>query len=299
MSLEKTTAIILRVVEFSETSCIVTMMTREYGKVTAMAKGARRPKSPFEAALDVLAVCRIVFLKKSSGAMDLLTEARLERRFRAGSFSLNRLYAGYYVGELLNLLTDDADPHPDLFDLAIETIEAIDTPDTTESGETEILDNMILDFELASLHCLGHLPMLTQCVGCGKEKTAHSRVSFGMNSGGILCSKCRAGKRNVVSLSASGYTFLLNRTWGIQKQQLKQLKENESGCMAVHEGNSVVYQLQPDSPEDETSSDSSSDTPIREVRSLVRTYMTHLIGYPPRMQKFLNLGARHYVANQG
>ena len=122
MSLEKTTAIVLRVVEFSETSCIVTMMTREYGKITVMAKGARRPKSPFEAALDVLSVCRIVFIKKHSATMDLLTEAKLERRFRAAASSLDRLYAGYYVAELLKLLTDDADPHPDLFDLAIRTI---------------------------------------------------------------------------------------------------------------------------------------------------------------------------------
>ena len=50
-----------------------------------MAKGARRPKSPFEAALDVLALCRIVFLNKNSDAMGLLTEAKLERRFRSAT----------------------------------------------------------------------------------------------------------------------------------------------------------------------------------------------------------------------
>ena len=47
-----------------------------------LAKGARRPKGPFESALDLLSLCRIVFLRKSSDALDLLTEARLERRFR-------------------------------------------------------------------------------------------------------------------------------------------------------------------------------------------------------------------------
>ena len=82
MAAEKTDAIVLRVIDFSETSCVVTLMTRDFGKITALAKGARRRKSPFEAALDLLSVCRIVFLRKTSGAMDLLTEAKLQRRFR-------------------------------------------------------------------------------------------------------------------------------------------------------------------------------------------------------------------------
>ncbi len=81
MSSEKTLAIVVRVVEFSESSCVVTLFTRDFGKVGALAKGARRPKSSFESALDLLAVCRIVFLHKSSDTLDLLTEAKLERRF--------------------------------------------------------------------------------------------------------------------------------------------------------------------------------------------------------------------------
>src|ERR1700759_1186677 len=107
MSSEKATALVLRVIEFSETSAIVTLLTRECGKVRALAKGARRPKGPFESALDLLGLCRIVFLPKSSDSLDLLTEAKLERRFRPAARDLSRLYAGYYVAELLNELTHD------------------------------------------------------------------------------------------------------------------------------------------------------------------------------------------------
>src|SRR6478672_5481893 len=118
MPSEKSRTIVLKVIEFSETSCVVTLFTEDFGKVGALAKGARRPKGPFEGALDLLALVRIVFLRKSSDALDLLTEARLERRFRPNSGDLSSLYAAYYVAELLGELTDDYDPHPELFDAA-------------------------------------------------------------------------------------------------------------------------------------------------------------------------------------
>ena len=102
MASEKTQAIVLRVIEFSETSCVLTLFTEHFGKVSALAKGARRPKGPFEGALDLLALVRLVFLRKSSEALDLLTEAKLQRRFRSAQRDLSRLYAGYYVAELLS-----------------------------------------------------------------------------------------------------------------------------------------------------------------------------------------------------
>src|SRR5206468_3075277 len=111
MASEKTRAIVLKVIEFSETSCILTLFTEDFGKIGALAKGARRPKGPFEGALDLLALVRIVFLHKSSEALDLLTEAKLERRFRSSERNLARLHAGYYVAELLSELTDKGDPN--------------------------------------------------------------------------------------------------------------------------------------------------------------------------------------------
>ena len=118
MSTEKSLALVLRVVDFSETSVVTTLFTEDFGKIGALAKGARRPKGPFESALDLLAVCRIVFIHKTSDALDLLTEAKLERRFRSAARDLSRLYAGYYVAELLHDLTDTSDPHPVLFHCA-------------------------------------------------------------------------------------------------------------------------------------------------------------------------------------
>ncbi len=195
MASEKTLAIVLRVVEFSETSCVVTLFTRDFGKVGALAKGARRPKSPFESALDLLAVCRIVFLHKSSDALDLLTEAKLERRFRNGQKDLSRLYAGYYVAELLRELTDAGDPQPDLYEAADAALMELE-------GSTE-LARVVLRFELTALRLLGHLPALSGCAACGQSIVLAGRHPFALAAGGLLCPTCRPGHRQVVSVAAA------------------------------------------------------------------------------------------------
>ncbi|MCU0978191.1 MAG: DNA repair protein RecO [Pirellulaceae bacterium] len=201
MSTEKTLAIVLRVVDFSETSCVVTLFTEQFGKIGTLAKGARRPKSPFDSALDLLAVCRIVFIDKAGDVLDLLTEARLERRFRSASRDLSRLYAGFYVAELLLELTDLGDPHPELYRRADETLLALDR-DGPVAGT-------VLSFEVTALRLLGHLPALQDCVLCGTPASAgQERVLFGQLAGGVLCPRCRQGQKQVVSVSREGHEAL-------------------------------------------------------------------------------------------
>lgn len=302
MAAEKTTGIVLRVIPFSETSCIVTMFTRDFGKVTTMAKGARRPKSPFEAALDVLALCRIVFLNKNSDAMGLLTEAKLERRFRSATRSLDRLYAGYYIVELLNSMTDDGDPHPELFELSTQVIRQIDSSEISD----EEVGFALLNYELKMLSILGHLPMLTKCVSCGREKTTIARVSFGLNAGGILCGGCRGGESNIVSLSPEGLQFLLkivggqigeqsrnSDNWNGQYQEQLNINENfESSKELVGEDSFSGTEAQSQASEqtevlEEETTGKEADRSLKEVRRLIHKYITHLLGFQPKLYKFL------------
>jgi DNA repair protein RecO (recombination protein O) len=193
MTAEKATAIVLRVVDFSESSCIVTLYSREFGKFGGLAKGGRRIKGPFEAALDLLSEVRVVFLRKSSDALDLLTEAKLQRRYRPRAGDLTSLYAGYYVAELIDRLTEPYEPHPELFDLIHESLTALVTTGSVRS--------ILIHFELQALSSLGYLPSFDQCVECGKRLEPTKRVPFGILDGGVLCRGCRSGKRHVVSVS--------------------------------------------------------------------------------------------------
>lgn len=247
MSSEKTDAIVIRQVDFSESSLIVTLFTRDFGKISGLAKGARRPKSAFESALDLLAVCRIVFLHKSSEALDLLTEAKLLRRFRAANRDLSRLYAGYYIAELLGDLTENCDPHPELFDAADAALLALD-----QQGDPAAV---VARFELTLLRFVGHLPELETCVQCGTPIAREGRVSFGQLAGGVLCPRCRSGKRQVASVSA--------------------------------EAIAAMRQLATDSgPWQEAAVERER---LGEVRGILNQYLANLLGRRPRMYSYLGM----------
>jgi len=201
MSSEKTDAIIIRMVEFSETSLIVTLFTRQLGRVSAIAKGARRPKGPFEGAIDLLSVCHCELIHKSNDSLDLLTEAKLARRFRGAQKSLDRLYCGYYIAEMLYKWTDDDDPHVEVYDLALAAIERIDGTDDALMAVTH--------FEIRAMRLLGNAPATTQCVTCGSHVNREtSRVAFGHELGGVLCEPCRRGRGGIATVDASALNWI-------------------------------------------------------------------------------------------
>src|SRR5262249_14521105 len=182
MSTEKTAAIVIRLADFSESSRVVTLFTRNFGKVAALAKGAKRLKGPFAAALDLLAACEIVFIRKASSGLDILTEAKLEQRFRPRPGNLGSLYGGYYVAELLDSLSEEYDPHPLLFDEAVLAL-------TRLASETS-LDTSVLRFELVILREIGQLPALAACIACGEPVGSASRYGFQPSQGGLICQSC-------------------------------------------------------------------------------------------------------------
>jgi DNA repair protein RecO (recombination protein O) len=187
-------ALVLRTVEVFETSLVVTLFTRELGKVSGLAKGGRRLKSAFQGGLDLLGVSDIVVLHKASEALDLLTEAAPVERFTSLRRDLAALYAGYYVAELLTELTDFHDPHPTLFDAAVVTLRHL--------GEPALRDLRVLRFELAFLRELGLMPVLDACAHCGEPVAASGESYwFGLATGGVLCPSCRPGQPHVATVS--------------------------------------------------------------------------------------------------
>ena len=174
MSTEKSEAIVIRQADFSESSRVVTFFTRDLGKISTVAKGVRRLKGPFEAAIDLLAVCQIVFIRKSSTSLDILTEAQRVSRFKPHAKCLTSLYGGYYIAELLSSLTEEYDPHPLLFDEAVTALGRL-------SGQPD-WKMSLLRFDFAILREIGQLPAFDECVAWA-ARNKNTDVSTGLNHG--------------------------------------------------------------------------------------------------------------------
>lgn len=250
MAAEKATALVLRTTDWSETSRIATLWTREFGKVRALAKGGRRLKSNFETALDLLTVCSIVFLRKSSGSLDLLTEAQVVQRFGRLSTDLSALYAGYYIAELLADWTEDYDPHPQLFDEARAALHGLGTPEVATGPR-------LARFEFVLLRELGYAPVLAACAACG-QAAGGTGFAFSPSAGGVLCGTCAARHRDRQPLSPEAW------------QALVRLNEPDEGAVAT-----AVTAV-------------AHDKAVRaEVRQVLNHYVTYLMGRRPRLMPYL------------
>ncbi len=250
MSSEKATALVLRTTDWSESSRIATLWTRELGRVRVLAKGGRRLKSNFDSALDLLTLCSIVLLRKSSGGLDLLAEARVVKRFGQLRADLSALYAAYYVAELLSEWTEDYDPHPLLFDEALATLEALGT----EAGEGKPLGagQRLARFEMVLLRELGYSPVLDTCTLCQRSVEPRQALAFSSALGGVLCPQCQGRHRNRRPLSQGAWRVL------------RQLAERPDAAQPAW------------------------DPAIRkEIRQLLGHYVTYLMGKQPRLLPYV------------
>ena len=195
MPAEKATGLVVRTYDWSETSRIAVVWTRELGKVRALAKGGRRLKSNFEVALDLLTVCSMVLLRKSSGGLDLLTEARVEERFAGLRRDLRALYAGYYVAELLGDGTQEYDPHPALYEFSLDTLRKL-----AAGGD---VPGLVSAYELGWLGELGVRPVLGRCAACETTDLPANRAMFSSTAGGMVCPACAASQHDRRSISRS------------------------------------------------------------------------------------------------
>ncbi len=198
---ESALAIVVRGTDWSETSRIATLFTREFGKIRALAKGGRRLNSKFEIAFDLLNVCQVNFIRKAGG-LELLTEAQIVERFPHLRTNLPALYAGYYVAELLSEGTQDYDPHPLLFDAAVETLRTL----------AESVPRRVSAFELVWLRELGYSPRLDACAVCARELSVPEvepvRVEYSPEAGGLVCPDCSPPVRDRRPLSAVARSIL-------------------------------------------------------------------------------------------
>ncbi|MHC4600342.1 MAG: DNA repair protein RecO [Planctomycetota bacterium] len=183
---EKTRALFLRRHDYSETSFVVHFLTPDFGRLRALAKGAKRVKSPMNGALEPLTVADVVFYKKNPPALHILSQARTETFFRSLRTDLDRFYAAHRIAELLLTAVPPELPQPELFDRAALALRALEG-----GGRTDIV---VFAFESALLKLMGNLPRTDVCLACEKPWKKGERALFHPLSGGALHPACAREK---------------------------------------------------------------------------------------------------------
>ncbi|MFZ0033708.1 MAG: DNA repair protein RecO [Sedimentisphaerales bacterium] len=205
--LTKDTAICIRALDYSETSQIVTFFTRATGKIGAIAKGSKRPKSAFDGPLEVLSCGRIVFSDSSREKLATLTEFQQKPSFSCTADNLFALNCCLFGAELVNGLTNEYDPHPELFDAFLQFLQ-----DTNERQGQKALSLLIL-FQLTLLREIGLMPILNACANCKTSygsRAASDEFYFSSSANGIVCRDCEASFPDKIKLTKNAANCLAN-----------------------------------------------------------------------------------------
>jgi DNA repair protein RecO (recombination protein O) len=197
MALLTTEAIILRRYPLGETDRIVSIYTKDKGKLRAVAKGALKIRNQWAGSIEPLyRVMATIYLRANSD-LHRFTQCEAIQRFDRIVSDLDRLKSAFGVIELLDRFTVDDDPNENLFDIAVEILKWID-----ESKVRSIL--LLRYFQIKFFQLSGYRIQLDQCSGCGKKRNFKAGY-FCAGIGGVLCSDCSikiSGSSILVSSSA-------------------------------------------------------------------------------------------------
>ncbi len=183
----KSLAIPIRAVDYSESSQVVHLFTRQHGAVEGIAKGAYRERGGFQGPFDLCSLYEVVFVARRESGLVVLTESALVEGFRGLRRAWRRYVGACHVLEFLRAAGTAWAPDPELFDLAVETLRGI------ERAEGWRVDLETARFDALALRLLGLLPPLSACVQCGRPWPGGGRAAFlSPGAGGILCGACRA-----------------------------------------------------------------------------------------------------------
>jgi DNA repair protein RecO (recombination protein O) len=192
--------IVVHRVNLSESDKILTIYSREHGKLSAVAKGARRPGSRLSGATELFVSAR--FLLATGKSLDVISQCEVTDVFPDLRGDLGKLARATYMCELLDRLTleHDATSAADLFDLTLSALRLL-------QQAHEYPDAIVHAYELNLVAIQGYAPVLDRCVRCG-EPLPRGPIGFSPSLGGSVCNADRRFADDTMILSPEAVAML-------------------------------------------------------------------------------------------
>jgi DNA repair protein RecO (recombination protein O) len=133
---------------FGEADRILVLYTKNFGRISLLAKGIRRPKSRKRGHVEVFN--KIKFQAVVGHGLDLIIEAEVTDGFKEIRTSLKKISLAYYITEVVGRITHEGEEHVEVYDLIIDTFERLKT--------TKLLKKLRLQFVTELLIILGYWP---------------------------------------------------------------------------------------------------------------------------------------------
>jgi DNA repair protein RecO (recombination protein O) len=175
--LQKCEGIVIRTTDYGETNKIVTLYTREWGKIGVMARGAKKPNSRLSS-ITQLFTYGYFLIQKGTGLGNVQQGEIISSLRSIGEDIFLTAYASYIV-ELTDKCTEEKKPNPFHFELLLQTLNYMN-----EGYDPDVLMNI---YEMKMLNVIGMYPVLNQCSVCG---ITDGNFSFSIREGGFICHLC-------------------------------------------------------------------------------------------------------------
>ncbi len=175
----RTEGIVLREIRYKDTSKILTIYTKEHGKISAMARGAYKPKSGLIANTQLFSHSEYEMYKGKS--FYYLNQGHVINSFYSIRENMQRVAYGYYMLEMIDKSLEEEQKSEKLFLLLEKGLRII------SSLEKDFL-KFIVGYELKFISFLGYRPVIDKCVIC--EGKLSNKSKFSVQNGGFICQKC-------------------------------------------------------------------------------------------------------------
>jgi DNA repair protein RecO (recombination protein O) len=196
MSTVSSPAILLRRTDYGDYDLIIVFLTRSHGKLTVMAKSAKRSVKRFGGLLGLFSLVEIVWAEPRRTGLPLLQEATLDRALSRLGPDITRTALASYWGEIVNQWCEEGRAQMHLYHLLREALLALD--------EGNIPPHVLsMAFQVKFLSLAGLFPALSGCHRCrrGMADIEGERLAFDVRTGWLTCSHCSSRPGTTLSVS--------------------------------------------------------------------------------------------------